>query len=106
MVPIVGAAAKPAAPSASRRNASAAEHDEGAAGAGRALVPVAPIASYDPTPLHTWRPAASFLAHLIAAEAHIAQTRERRRAEPSEAIVAYANANIAPSGGGKFFRSV
>jgi hypothetical protein len=32
---------------------------------------------------------AAFLAHLIATKEHAPQTRERRRAEPSEAIAAY-----------------
>jgi hypothetical protein len=32
---------------------------------------------------------AAFLAHLIATKEHAPQTRERRRAEPAEAISAY-----------------
>ena len=38
----------------------------------------------------TQRPAATFLAHLIAVASHAPQTRERRRAEPREAVAAYA----------------
>ena len=36
---------------------------------------------------------AAFLAHLIATKNHAPQTRERRRAEPSEAIAAYRTIN-------------
>ena len=36
------------------------------------------------------RPSAAFLAHLIAASRNLPQARERRRAEPHEAIAAYA----------------
>jgi len=38
-----------------------------------------------PTP----RSAPSFLAHLIATRIGLPQTRERRRAEPTEAVAAY-----------------
>jgi hypothetical protein len=38
----------------------------------------------------TQRPTATFLAHLIAIASHAPQTRERRRAEPREAVAAYA----------------
>jgi hypothetical protein len=54
----------------------------------RALVPLAPSTrcSYAQrrTPRH-----ATFLAHLIATARQVPQTRERRRAEPAEAIAAY-----------------
>lgn len=36
---------------------------------------------------------AAFLAHLIATKDHAPQTRERRRAEPLEAIAAYRTVN-------------
>jgi hypothetical protein len=36
------------------------------------------------------RPSAAFLAQLIAANCNLPQARERRRAEPHEAIAAYA----------------
>lgn len=42
------------------------------------------------------RPAAAFLAHLIATEQHELQTREHRRAKPSEARHAYETA-LTPS---------
>lgn len=53
----------------------------------RALVALAP-ASAPPPPPANYREA-SFLAHLIATKDRAPQTRERRRAEPSEAIAAY-----------------
>jgi hypothetical protein len=39
-------------------------------------------------PIASYRPAA-FLAHLIATKDQLPQTRDRRRAEPHEAIAAY-----------------
>ena len=54
----------------------------------RALVPLA-IGSADPHPSRTPRRQAPFLAHLIATARQEPQTRERRRAEPAEAIAAY-----------------
>jgi hypothetical protein len=57
----------------------------------RALVPVGPAdraGSANPLP----RPSAPFLAQLIAANRKLPQARERRRAEPHEAIAAYAAA--------------
>ncbi|HWK95232.1 MAG TPA: hypothetical protein VNR39_07400 [Pseudolabrys sp.] len=56
------------------------------AGRGRALVVTAPQPS--PEPASTYRQAA-FLAQLIATRDHAPQTRERRRAEPMEALAAY-----------------
>ena len=58
--------------------------DEGATES-RALVVTGPAAE-PPAPVYRQ---AAFLAHLIATKAHAPQTRERRRAEPSEAIAAY-----------------
>jgi hypothetical protein len=55
----------------------------------RALVPVTPVtATHEPTPARDHR-RATFLAHLIATKDHLPQTRERRRAEPADAIAAY-----------------
>jgi hypothetical protein len=51
-----------------------------------ALVVLAPTAT--PIPSANYRRAA-FLAHLIAVKEQLPQTRERRRAEPAEAIAAY-----------------
>jgi hypothetical protein len=46
------------------------------------------------------RPQAEFLTQLIAAKAQVAQTRVRRRADPEEAVAAYAAQNDvkAPAG--------
>lgn len=54
----------------------------------RALIPLQPIARSEPG--LQGRPHAGFLAHLIATERQLPQTRERRRAEPADAIAAYA----------------
>lgn len=54
----------------------------------RALVVVAPPASASMEPATTHRQA-SFLAHLIATKDQHPQTRQRRRAEPAEALTAY-----------------
>jgi hypothetical protein len=45
------------------------------------------------------RPAATFLAHLIATAQQAPQTRQRRRAEPQDAAALYASAAHAASGG-------
>lgn len=58
------------------------EHDTDS----RALVVVAPVAVHEPPA--NYRQVA-FLAHLIAVKDQLPQTRERRRAEPGEAIAAY-----------------
>ena len=55
----------------------------------RALVLVTPATATDePTPARDHR-CATFLAHLIATKDRLPQTRERRRAEPADAIAAY-----------------
>jgi len=56
---------------------------------GRALVPTAPV-SRDHFQGADRRPAATFLAHLIATALKAPQTRARRRAEPDAASAAYA----------------
>jgi hypothetical protein len=61
----------------------------GPAQPGRALVPVGsgPATAVDPAGS---RPLAAFLAQLIATAQRAPQTRQRRRAEPSEASAIYA----------------
>lgn len=60
-----------------------------------ALVCVAP--TDDPAPTgHAERPRAEFLTQLIAMRAQAPQTRLRRRAEPEEAIAAYAASDSSP----------
>ena len=66
-----------------------------AAASARALIPLQPIASGD-AGLRA-RPQAGFLAHLIATDRKLPQTRERRRADPAEAIAAYAAARRSTS---------
>jgi hypothetical protein len=56
--------------------------------ASRALIPLQPLARSD-LPARD-RPQASFLAHLIATDRQLPQTRARRRGEPGDAIAAYA----------------
>jgi hypothetical protein len=63
------------------RDAAAASPDSGS----RALVVQTPAA---PAAAANYR-LATFLAHLIAVKDQLPQTRERRRAEPAEAIAAY-----------------
>jgi hypothetical protein len=55
----------------------------------RALIPVGEITPDDDAFPYFRRPAAPFLAHLIATAQGEPQTRERRRAEPKEAAQAY-----------------
>ena len=73
------------------RQASASPHvlsgDEPAAGESRALVVLQPPAPGGAVSAN--RRQAAFLAHLLAMKEQHAQTRERRRAEPQEALAAY-----------------
>lgn len=62
----------------------------------RAVIAVAPPAPSERPTIHMRYPAAPFLAHLIATHMHAPQTRERRRAEPQDAIVAYGAEAVAP----------
>ncbi len=65
------------------------------------LVPVTPTTRDSETPRAVNRPDSGFLAHLIATSAKAPQTRARRRAEPSEAISAYAGLGQRPSAAGR-----
>ncbi|HUC49435.1 MAG TPA: hypothetical protein VMA30_08610 [Xanthobacteraceae bacterium] len=47
------------------------------------------------------RPDSGFIAHLIAMQIKAPQTRTRRRAEPGEAISAYAGLGQRPSAAGR-----
>ncbi len=60
----------------------------------RALVPLHPQARRKAAPA-AGRPCSAFLAQLIATVAQAPQTRERRRAEPNEAVSCYACAQDA-----------
>ena len=66
-----------------------------------ALVPVRPVNRDTERPHHASRPDCGFLAHLIATRAQAPQTRNRRRAEPGEAISAYAGLGQRPSAAGR-----
>jgi hypothetical protein len=80
------------------REAASASPDKRTRGS-RALIPLQPVAPGD-TPLRT-RAHAAYLAHLIATQDKVPQTRERRRAEPAVVVAVYAAANpgaAAPSG--------
>ena len=59
-----------------------AEHATGS----RALIALAPALDKREQPAYRQ---AAFLAHLIAVKDQLPQTRERRRAEPNEALAAY-----------------
>src|SRR5712671_1538241 len=85
MVPVSGIRASSAdlAVGGSRRETAAPS-----APASRALIPLQPLARSDLAARD--RPQASFLAHLIATDRQLPQTRERRRGEPGDAIAAYA----------------
>lgn len=73
---------------------------ETADGECRALVVLGPVT---PRRRTVARPAA-FLAHLIAVKQSHPQTRERRRAEPAEAVSAYRAAlKAAPAAAGKAY---
>jgi hypothetical protein len=65
------------------------EHDhknENSLSESRALVVTETAAASQTSPVYR---EAAFLAHLIATKGHAPQTRERRRAEPAEALAAY-----------------
>jgi hypothetical protein len=57
----------------------------------RALIPLSPVRHSERTQTVVRQPA-NFLAHLIATEQAIPQTRERRRVEPQIATAIYAAA--------------
>ena len=105
MTPIAGVSATTivaAAGSGLRRDAPPPRAPK--ASTSRALIALQPVPSGG-TPLRT-HPDARFLAHLIATDQRLPQTRERRRAEPQDAIAAYAAMNAAPAApaGQRLFR--
>jgi hypothetical protein len=73
------------------RDASVPTTDTARSGAesSRALIPVEGPVPTREGPTAGQRPYAGFLAHLIATADQLPQTRERRRAEPEDAIAAY-----------------
>jgi len=71
------------------RGTAVPEADGTAAEPVRALIPLEAVIPASEAPTAHQRPCAGFLAHLIATAGKLPQTRERRRAEPEEAIAAY-----------------
>ncbi len=65
-----------------------------------ALVPLTPIAGPARAGYTGGRPQAEFLTQLIATKGQAPQTRARRRAEPEEAIAAYAGTDRRPLAAG------
>jgi hypothetical protein len=61
-----------------------------------ALIPAGPSAAAVSAGVAGSRPQAEFLTQLIAMRAQAPQTRTRRRAEPEEAIAAYAASGREP----------
>ena len=66
-----------------------ADETEAEASIGSALVTIEPPAPGERAPLTTQRPAAAFVAQLIATQMQAPQTRERRRIEPGEGNAIY-----------------
>lgn len=72
----------------------ASQHDTAPkAASSRALVPVEASADSERMPVRARRPVAPFLAHLIATDQQVPQTRARRRAEVDEVVAAYRELN-------------
>lgn len=70
-----------------RSQSSASQQDAVNSVSSRALVPVS---RPEPVTHQTRRPAAVFLAHLIAVQQKLPQTREKRRADPGAGAAVYA----------------
>ena len=61
------------------------------------LVPLVPVVRSDATVRPGSRARADFVAHLIATWSQAPQTRSRRRAEPRDAVAAYAARGVTPA---------
>jgi hypothetical protein len=66
-----------------------------------AIVPIVPELRENPTGLADRRARADFVTHLLATAARVPQTRDRRRAEPEEAVAAYRALHQWPSEPGR-----
>jgi len=66
---------------------SGVEPDNAASSESRALVPLGVVTGSSER--HADHPHAPFVAHLLAVKGQHPQTRERRRADPNEALAAY-----------------
>jgi hypothetical protein len=82
----------PTTPQAAGRTQAAAQ------GTDRPATQLLVLAPVDAHQRSSNRPAAPFLAHLIATEAQLPQTRARRRAKPDAAAAVYARASCASDG--------
>jgi len=71
------------------RQATNVAHDEALSERQTALISIEPPRRSEQAWRSGPRPAAPFVAHLIATRMQAPQTRERRRAEPEEAIAVY-----------------
>ena len=89
MRPIDGISRTPAAATSWRARATPAAGDGAPAEGSRALIPLAPLTASEPLPSVSRRPAAGFLAQLIATQQQAPQTRERRRADPGVVAARY-----------------
>ena len=88
------------------REAATAKAEESASSC-RALIPLSPVRHSERTQTVVRQPA-NFLAHLIATEQAIPQTRERRRVEPqiAAAVYAAARATVADESGHALSRAM
>ena len=80
----------------SRRPVTSQREPQTAESESRALIAVAPAAQAERSGTETRRPSAPFLAHLIATNIQVPQTRARRRAEPADAVAVYQGAVVSP----------
>lgn len=86
------------------QTASTAAHD----GNGTALIPLQRLPLRTQPALHSGRPDAAFVTHLIATAAHEPQTRSLRRASPADALTRYrltTGAATAPHGSATLSRT-
>jgi hypothetical protein len=87
MTPITGTRGSSIVGAGRAPRSEAAPPREAQTSGNRALIALQPIVPRERSP--TGRPQAGFLAHLIATDRQLPQTRARRRAEPADAIAAY-----------------
>jgi hypothetical protein len=98
--------AVPARPEMGRKPNSSHAGSEGSADPGRSIVPVHSDARAAEKPMRYARPAAVFLAQLIATAQQAPQTRQRRRAASDDAVVRYASATVPSAAGAKHRSSI
>ena len=84
---------------------SEAAKTDNSASASRALIPLSPVQASE-RPAAAVRQPAGFLAHLIATEQAMPQTRERRRIAPNVAAAIYAAARAPDQSGHALSRAM